>query len=298
MRPSKNDAGGTASVATTMSTRTESPKDTDTKLSVSISRHAEEWTPQKNQTETRSKENGAAPGEHNQAPPVLEPASPRMPSKRYPVEVRAAVKSLRKSLFEALKKKRQLNGFHYVRNLLINAETYAPPAPKPRPILHATRDDKDPKPGGDDGTIEEEHEASPGQLSKTEMRYEADGVKPHTRTQRSSQNPGMRMVPVDSPTTRKDTKTSKETSTAAKEQQKVESGETPKRSSKYKLPPKWEIKESRFRTREYYYNTETGESTWRHPGTLFLNALPFCDSINWAAVGELMVLCVLHRALV
>ena len=116
---------------------------------VSIADTSEQWAPPEQALEARTParaserpgpggaedaKDAAAPPEPVPAP-TPPPATPRRPSKRYPEGVRAALKSLRASLFAALQKKAQRDGLQYVHNLLLNAESYVPPEPKQRPAL-------------------------------------------------------------------------------------------------------------------------------------------------------------------
>ena len=180
--------------------------------------------------------------------------------------MRASLKALRKSLFEALKKKKkaQLEGIEYVRTLLLNAESYQPPEPKKAPTKSS---EKSPEGKADSETrmantegIKEEIDTSP----KKELRYDDDGVKPHTRTQRSSNQSPMRMVPVET-----SSKVSNVQSTAesTNDKAKVDAGKSPAMAkASHVLPANWQVHDSASTGEQYYFNSATGESTWRHPG--------------------------------
>ena len=113
-------------------------------------------------------------------------------------EIRAALKSLRRSLFLALKKKAQLGGVDYMRTLLLNAESYKAPEPRNAESYKAPEPRKS-QPEEKENLLNEETVASeeiPEIPQRYEMRYEDDGVKPHTRTLRGSTESKTRMVEV------------------------------------------------------------------------------------------------------
>ena len=122
---------------------------------------------------------------------------------------------------------------------------------------------------------QEDADAVPEELDdqqKYEMRYEDDGVKPHTRTVRGAGTSPSRMVPVETPAKNKSAAVHDGNAPGSSQKFGSKTGvqdDAPKqqRASAYTLPPKWEVKNSASMAREYYYNTETGESAWRHPGT-------------------------------
>ena len=319
---------------------------------VSIAATSEQWAPPEQRLEGRADHKGlpqeldlgdekaAAPElaqpsqtspEPEQAPtpqpepaPIAQPATPRRPSKRYPEQVQAALKSLRASLLAALQKKAQPDGLQYVRNLLLNAESYKPPEPKQRPFeqraLEKSSVDEEQNAKDDaripkvhksnllsdaDGVSEEINETGSEEIDETqkyEMRYDDDGVKPHTRMVRGSGTSPMRMALVETPASRKSAaidvyskspgssnKIGSSTSApdnASRKSAAIDGGKVPGSSttkerntsapvnaprqgeSDYKLPPEWEIANSASTGKKYYYNTETGKSTWRHPGNL------------------------------
>lgn len=278
--------------------------------------------PELAQTSQTSPEPEQAPIPQPEPAPIAQPTTPRRPSKRYPEQVQAALKSLRASLFVALLKMAQPDGLQYVRNLLLNAESYKPPdSKKQRPSeqraletspveeeQHAKDDARTPKvhksnlhsdadgvSDGIDETVSEEID----ETQKYAMQYDDDGIKPHTRTVRGSGTSPMRMVPVETPASRKSAaidvygsinKIGSSTSApdnASRKSAAIDGGDKVPGSSKaidrntsgpgiaarqcesdYKLPPEWEITNSASTGKKYYYNTVTGASTWRHPGNL------------------------------
>ena len=197
-----------------------------------------------------------------------EPTTPRKASKRYPEEVRASLKALRKSLFAALKKKKkaQLDGIEYVRTLLLNAESYTPLEPRSAqtksPENPPEKNADSETAVADTGGIKEEIDTSPQKVT----RYEDDGVKPHTRTQRSSTQSPMRTAPVETPSRKANPMPTNETA-KADTGKSVEVGKSPvKTKASYVMPANWHAKESTSTGERYYFNSVTGESTWRHPG--------------------------------
>jgi hypothetical protein len=290
-------AGGTAGVVVEeRGMKKGSPKSpqassTEEQDGVSLFGATEQWVPPEKQLGTRPAGSEAVSTTGEQTTDAVkpaevskpaDPATPRKSSKRYPEEVRGALKSLRKSLFSALKKKGQLNGLEYVLNLLMDAESYRPPEPKPPPERKPQKEDttEDEKADAkEEGTHAKSPEKSDGEIEedytpqKSEARYEDDGVKPHTRTERSTSK-SMRMVPGNAPTPKKNVGFAPDlqskppggavTSQPAKPIEQQTKPKKPKPS--YTLPPKWVTKKSSKRQKTYYYNTDTGESTWRHPG--------------------------------
>ena len=195
------------------------------------------------------------------------PRTPRQPTKRHPAEVRAALKSLRRALFLALKRKGQINGGDYLRALLVEAENYKPPGTDASAAKARTEGrtgaggNRNDRAEGQEEIIEEIGEG--GGSGDHELKYEKDGVKPHTRTQRSSLGSSpMRLVPASSPQQKGEGDQPKQATDPAVAVLPAES------APKHELPEggRWEVKTSLSQNKEYYYNVETGESTWQHPG--------------------------------
>ena len=117
---------------------------------VSLGGSTGQWVPPGAQLESR-----ADAGVQKAHDTPAQPATPRKPSKRYPEDVRASLKTLRRSFFAALKKKKKahLDGIEYVRELLLNAESYTPPEPKGAP---AKPEDSPPKAHDSEATTETE----------------------------------------------------------------------------------------------------------------------------------------------
>jgi len=73
-------------------------------------------------------------------------------------------------------------------------------------------------------------------------------------------------VPVDTPS-KKSNQAPVTTSNDNPKAPTVNSSHSPpKGKAVYTLPANWQAKDSASSGAQYYYNTITGESTWRHPG--------------------------------
>jgi len=294
-RHSAGNSGGTAEIVTPAPTS----RIPDADDGVSI-HGTEQWVPETKIDELSHTQGGgdvaatigasagtdaSAQAEHPVRSAQNAPLTPRRSSKHYPEAVRAALKSLRKSLFEALKKKAQANGREYVHALLLNAEGYTPPLPvvsSPQKDLENAPEAKR-LPAATNSSTAAEAESPIGEDLMPEehvMMYADDGVKAHTRTVRSSNSPmTMRMQPINSTPPKSAQKEvvfaddARNTHTTVANDELV--GKPPQLSVQarakpkavYQLPPKWQIKKSASTQSEYYYNPYTGESTWRHPGT-------------------------------